>query len=78
MADKKPKRISYSTFSMMSMKGKMSTLQTNLIGMGYDVEVTCKRDKKTIKALTDFQKRNGLTPNGVICETTFELLDMRG
>lgn len=56
----------------MSTKGKMQWLQTALKLLGYDVDITLKRDKKTVKALGAFQKANDITPNGVVCETTFD------
>ena len=56
----------------------MSNLQRTLKeDYGYDVEITCKRDKKTVKALMDFQKKHGINRNGVICENTFYELNMK-
>ena len=59
-------------YQSMPMKARISTLQKRLIDLGYDkVTVTGKQDKQTTKALTDFQKINGITPNGIVCEKTF-------
>ena len=70
--------ITYSAYTCMPMKAKMSNLQRTLRDQyGYDLEITCKRDKKTIKALMDFQKKHGLTPNGHVCERTLYELDMK-
>lgn len=65
----------YVKFNSMSIKARMHVLQDRLIELGYnEVNVTCKRDKKTIKALMDFQKKNDIVPNGVICENTYNKL----
>lgn len=60
---------------MLPMKARIVLLQNALISLGYKrVQVNGKRDKTTIKALMDVQKNNGITPNGVVCDKTFELL----
>lgn len=71
------KKLSYMSYNMMSMKAKMSVIQKTLLELGYDIEITCIRDKKTVKALMDFQKKHGITPNGTVCEKTFYELDMK-
>lgn len=58
-------------FQSLSMKAKMNKIQERLKSLGYDVDINCKRDKKTIKAIMKFQTENDITPNGVICEKTF-------
>ena len=57
-------------FSTSSMKAKMGWIQEKL-----NLPVTHQRDRATIKALKNFQKENGITPNAVVCETTFECLN---
>lgn len=65
----------YVKFTSMSTKARIHEIQDRLIELGYDkVKVTCKRDKQTVKALTDFQAKNGITPNGTICENTYNKL----
>ena len=52
------------------MKAKMGWIQEKL-----NLPVTHQSDRATIKALKNFQKENGITPNAVVCETTFECLN---
>jgi len=60
----------YNKFSVLSMNARLAWVQETLC-----VPVNCKRDKLTVKAITDFQKSNGITPNGIICKKTFDLLN---
>ena len=39
-----------------------------------DIEPTGVYDKKTENAITEFQKLNGLTPNGIIDRNTWDAL----
>ena len=61
-------------FSMQSMKARMYWLQDVLDNLGYDVPHNGKRDRLTVKSLMEFQKSHGITPNGVICERTYDEL----
>lgn len=61
-------------YNSNSVKARITMLQEALNKLGYDLDVTGKRDKKTVKALMKFQKDNGIIPNGVVCERTFERL----
>lgn len=67
-------KINYVKFTSMSIKARMHLIQDRLIELGYNVEVTCKRDRQTVKALMDFQKINGITTNGIVCENTYNKL----
>lgn len=69
--------LTFNHFNSYSTKARILALQNRLIELGYDtVIVSGKRDKPTIKALQDFQKKNGITPNAVVDKYTFELLDI--
>lgn len=65
----------YSKYNSLSVKARIHMLQEKLISLGYtSVIINCKRDKTTVKALMDFQSKNGITPNGMVCMKTFEAL----
>ena len=67
--------MTYSKYNALSVKARIHILQEKLISLGYkSVIVSCKRDKVTVKALMDFQSKNGIVPNGVVCMKTFETL----
>ena len=67
--------MTFNHFNSLPVKVRIDKIQQALIIDGYyDLNVTGKRDKPTVKALQDFQKKNGLTPNAVISEATFNLL----
>jgi hypothetical protein len=62
----------------MPMKARIKWIQDKLIKFGYLDEFNYtpfKRDKKFIKALMEFQKSVGLTPNADITEDLFEKLN---
>lgn len=63
----------YYRYNSYSVKARMSWVQKVL-----NIPVTAKRDKVTVKAIVKFQKENGLSPNGVVCERTYNLLYSNG
>ena len=69
-------RVSYIKFCSLSTKARMNAVQKILIDKGYDLCINNIRDKQTVKAITDLQRKNGISPNGVICERTFNLLNV--
>lgn len=70
--------MSFNRYQSYSVKARLIWMQKVLYQLGYDLLVTGKRDKPTIKSLAKFQEDNGLTGNAVICETTFNLLYNNG
>lgn len=62
-------KLNYVKFTSMSIKARMHLVQEKL-----GLPVTCKRDKVTVKAIQKLQSDNGITPNGVICESTYKIL----
>ena len=66
--------MSFVKFNILSVKARMSLVQERLISLGYKCSVTGKRDKQTVKSIQDIQKKNDITPNGVICEKTYNAL----
>jgi peptidoglycan hydrolase-like protein with peptidoglycan-binding domain len=59
------------------MKAKMSLIQKHLNTIGYSLEVNGQKDKPTTKAIMDFQKKHGLAQNSVVCEKTFNLMNIK-
>ena len=69
--------MTFNHYNSFPVKVRIQKLQQALIIDGYHhLDVTGKRDKPTIKALQDFQKKNGITPNAVVDEYTFSLLEI--
>ena len=67
----------YVKFSCMPMKGRIKWTSEKLINRGYlldDGTDHTKRTKQFVKALTKFQKDNGLGANGEVHEKEFTLL----
>lgn len=71
-------KLSYNHFRCCSMKARINWTQKVLLSLGYDTSTNCKRDKQYIKALSKFQKDNGLGGNAEVCEKTFNLLYNNG
>jgi hypothetical protein len=66
----------FTRFQVLPTVAKFIYVQEKLVDMGYDnISVNGKRDKLTVKAIMDVQKRNGIIPNGVICERTFNVIN---
>lgn len=71
------KPLLYSKYLRLPVKARLVLLQKALVDKGYtNVSITGKRDRNTVKALSDLQKKNDLTPNGVVCEKTYSLLEI--
>lgn len=66
--------MTYDKFNTLPLVAKMNLIQDILSDAGYVVGRRGKRDRQTAKAITQFQKENGLTPNGVICRKTYQAL----
>lgn len=66
----------YTHFLSLPVKARKQLVSEELRNnYSYVIDQTSnKRDKQYIKALTAFQASVGLTPNGVICEATFNKL----
>lgn len=66
----------YTHFLSLPVKARKHLVAEELRNTyNYDiVDSSSKRDKQFIKALTAFQASVGLTPNGVVCENTFNKL----
>ena len=71
-------KLTYNHFRSYSMKARINWTQKVLIKLGYTDCNNCKRDKQYIKALSKFQKDNGLGGNAEVCEKTFDLLYSKG
>ena len=56
------------------MKERLFIAQRALNNLNYPCDENGKRDRKTIEALKQLQKDNGITPNAVICQKTFDAL----
>ena len=70
------RKITFTRYSVLPAKARISMLQEKLIEHGYsDICASGKRDKPTVKALMDFQKKHDIIPNGVVCEETFKALN---
>lgn len=68
----------YVKFSTMPVKGRIKWTSEQLIKLGYlvnDQTDHTKRTKSYVKALTKFQRDNGLGPNGEVHEKEFLLLN---
>lgn len=72
------KRLTYNSFSMMPVKIRNSLVSEVLTNKwGYNIDASCnKHDKAFKKALIAFQKSMGLAGNAVVCEKTFNLLEL--
>ena len=72
------KRFTYNSFLMMPVKVRNSLVSEVLTNKwGYSIDPNDnKHDKAFKKALTAFQKSNGLAGNAVVCEKTFNLLQL--
>lgn len=70
------KAMTYNHYLSFPVKGRILWSQKRLSKLGYDkVPINGKRDRNTVKAMTDFQARHGITPNGVVDIRTFQELD---
>ena len=71
------KPLLYSKYLRLPVKARLVLIQKSLVDKGYtNVSITGKRDRNTVKALSDLQKKNDLAPNGVVCEKTYALLEI--
>lgn len=72
------KRLTFSKFRGLPLKVRNSLVKEVLTDKwGYNIESNDKRRERSIlKALSTFQKDNGLGPNGVVCEKTFNALHL--
>lgn len=71
------KKLQYNRYLSLPVKARLVLVQKALIDKGYSkVSITGKRDRNTVKAIADLQKKNGLSPNCVICEATYDLLEI--
>lgn len=69
------KTLTYNAFSVMPVKARKALVIDALKALGYELDESCRRkDAAYSRALSKFQKDNGLTPNGVVCEKTFVAL----
>ena len=70
------KNLTYNSFLIMPVKVRKSVVLDCLESQwGYHIDDSHKRkDKAFNKVVATFQKDNGLVPNGVICEKTFDAL----
>lgn len=74
MSKRKSNFYTYAKLSTLPIKVRMTYVQYLLNKLGYDIIVTSRKDKKLIKAIMDFQEKNGITANGVICPRTYETM----
>lgn len=72
------KRMSYHSFEALPVKVRSSIAAQILSEQwGYHIDSNPnKREKSFKKALVSFQKARGLAGNGMICEKTFDLLEI--
>ena len=63
----------YYRFNSYPVKARMAWIQKVL-----ELQITGQRDKATIKALSKFQRDNGLAGNAIVNEETFNLLYNNG
>lgn len=64
-------------FERLPVKARMLLIQKTLKGIGFNVDETGLRDKKTVKAICKLQEDHGFVPNGIICQYTFSLLNIK-
>jgi len=67
-------KVCYSRYERLPVKVRTTIVQRALQDLGYVVDVSGQKDKKTTKAICDIQNKNDMSANGVVCETTYELL----
>lgn len=71
------KALTYNAFLSMSVKVRKALVIGALKDKGYSLDEKCRRaDQAYSRALSRFQKDNGITPNGVVCERTFNALEL--
>lgn len=71
------KTLTFNAFSVMSIKARKALVIEALKNKGYELDENCRRkDAAYSRALSQFQRDNGLTPNGVVCEKTFNALEL--
>lgn len=72
------KRLTYNSFLMLPVKVRNSLVSEVLINKwGYNIDNSSnKHDRALKKALISFQKSNGLAGNAVVCEKTFDFLQL--
>lgn len=71
------KRLSYHRFNLLPLKQRWNLVCKALEIKGYEfTDNPNKKDRQVKRALSEFQKSNGLPGNGTICEESFDLLDI--
>ena len=71
------KRLSYHKFCMLPLKQRWNIVCKALENTGYTfTDDPNKRDRQVKRALSEFQKNNGLPGNGTVCEESFDLLNI--
>lgn len=73
----RPARHLMSMLRMGSVGADVQTLQQNLSGLGYSLQVDGDFGPATERMLMDFQRENGLKPDGVFGPKTLEMLQRK-
>jgi len=77
LTDQKPKGIVYRfTTPMMPKSDVVKMIQVALVARGFYINIDGWFDKGTMNAVYDFQKKNGLTPDGEVYTETAKALNI--
>lgn len=72
-----PKTLTYNRFQSFPVKHRWELIEKALIRDGYIfTDNSNKRDRQIKRSLSDFQRKTGLTGNGVVDEITFQYLNL--